>query len=171
MRRREFIGLLACCSLAPAMAQAQQAMPVIGFLSARSLADSEHVLKSFREGLRESGYVEGHNVAIEYRWGEGRYDRLPAMAVDLVTHQGALLVTVGGEPAAIAAKTATSSIPIVFSIGSDPVRFGFAQSYNRPGGNMTGINILTATLESKRLGLLHELVPQAQTLGFLFNPA
>jgi len=171
MRRREFIALLASSVLAPGVAEAQQAMPVIGFLSARSPVDSEHVLKSFREGLRESGYVEGQNVAIEYRWGEGDYDRLPAMAVEFAKRPVSLFVAVGGEPAALAAKAATSSIPIVFSIGSDPVKLGLAESYNRPGGNMTGINILTATLESKRLGLLHELVPQAQTLGFLFNPA
>ena len=171
MRRREFLGLLACCALAPVRGQAQQALPVIGFLSARSPADSEHLLKSFREALRESGYVEGQNVAIEYRWGEGHYDRLSAMAVELANRPVTLFVSVGGEPAASAAKAATSSIPIVFAIGSDPVKFGFAQSYNRPGGNMTGINILTATLETKRLGLLHELVPQAQTLGFLLNLA
>jgi len=130
------------------------------------LADS-----SPREGLRQAGYVEGQNVTIEYRWGEGQYDRLPAMAVEFANRPVTLFVTVGGEPAATAARAATSSIPIVFVIGSDPVKFGFAQSYNRPGSNMTGINFLTATLESKRLGLLHELVPQAQTLGFLLNPA
>jgi len=171
MRRREFIALLACYSLAPVMGQAQQAMPLIGLLSSRSPADSEQSLQSFREGLRQSGYVEGQNVAIEYRWGEGRYDRLPAMAVELAKRPVSLFVTVGGEPAALAARAATSSIPIVFAIGSDPVKLGIAESYNRPGGNMTGINILTATLEAKRLGLLHELVPQAQTLGFLLNPA
>src|SRR5215471_591860 len=171
MRRREFIALLACYSLAPVMGQAQQAMPLIGLLSSRSPADSEQSLQSFREGLRQSGYVEGQNVAIEYRWGEGRYDRLPAMAVELANRPVTLFVTFGGEPAALAAKAATSSIPIVFAVGSDPVKLGLAESYKRPGGNMTGINILTATLETKRLGLLHELVPQAQTLGFLLNPA
>jgi putative tryptophan/tyrosine transport system substrate-binding protein len=170
MRRREFIALLACVWLAPAPAHAQQALPMIGFLSSRSPADSEHALKSFREGLRESGYVEGENVAIEYRWGEGRYDRLPAMAAELVGHPIAVLVAVGGEPAAVAARGATSRIPIVFAVGSDPVQLGFAASYNRPGGNMTGINILSSTLEPKRLGLLHELVPQAQTVAFLLDP-
>jgi putative ABC transport system substrate-binding protein len=171
MRRREFIALLAIYSLAPSIGRAQQAMPVVGFLSSRSPADSEQSLQSFLEGLRESGYVEGQNVAIEYRWGEGRYDRLPAMAVELANRPVTLFVTFGGEPAALAAKAATSSIPIVFAVGSDPVKLGLAESYKRPGGNMTGINILTATLETKRLGLLHELVPQAQTLGFLLNPA
>jgi putative ABC transport system substrate-binding protein len=172
MRRRDFITLVGGAVAAwPLAARAQQAMPLIGFLSSRSAADSAQALESFREGLRESGYLEGQNVAIEYRWGEGRYDRLPVMAVELASRPVSLFVTAGGEPAALAAKAATSTIPIVFAIGSDPVELGLAASYNRPGGNMTGINILTATLESKRLGLLHELVPQAQTLGFLLNPA
>ena len=135
MRRREFIALLAIYSLAPSIGRAQQAMPVVGFLSSRSPADSEQSLQSFLEGLRESGYVEGQNVAIEYRWGEGRYDRLPAMAVELANRPVTLFVTFGGEPAALAAKAATSSIPIVFAVGSDPVKLGLAESYKRPGAN------------------------------------
>jgi putative ABC transport system substrate-binding protein len=120
--------------------------------------------------LAENGYVEGQNVAIEYRWAEGQYDRLPALAAELVGRSVALLVAVGGDPAALAAKAATSTIPIVFIIGNDPVKLGLVASYNRPGGNVTGINILTNTLEAKRLGLLHELVPQATTIGYLLNP-
>jgi putative ABC transport system substrate-binding protein len=144
-------------------------MPVIGYLSARSPEDTTHLVAAFRRGLVENGYVEGQNVAIEYRWALGQVDRLPALAAELVGRPVAILVATGGESAALAAKAATSTIPIVFSMG-DPVKAGLVASYNRPGGNATGINLLTQTLEPKRLGLLHELVPQASTIGFLLNP-
>jgi putative ABC transport system substrate-binding protein len=171
VRRREFIGLIAGTAVAwPLAARPQTTMPVIGFLSARSFEDSRDLVTAFGNGLRESGYAEGQNIAIEYRWAEGRYDRLPAMAAELIARSVSVLVAVGGEPSALAAKAATSSIPIVFSIGGDPIKEGLAASYNRPGGNATGINILASSLEAKRLGLLHELVPQAETVGFLVDP-
>jgi putative ABC transport system substrate-binding protein len=172
MRRREFIlavgGAAAAWSSA---ARAQQpAMPLIGYLSSRSPDDTRHLLAAFLRGLNEAGYVEGQNVAIEYRWALGQYDRLPALAAELVRRPVTVLTTTGGEPAALAAKAATSTIPIVFLIGGDPVALGLAASYNRPGGNATGMNILAPSLEAKRLGLLHELVPQAATIGVLLNP-
>src|SRR5260221_1782765 len=145
-------------------------MPVIGYLSARSPDDTAPLVAAFRRGLGEGGFVEGQNVTIEYRWALGQYDRLPALAAELVRRPVAILATTGGEPAARAAKAATSTIPIVFLIGGDPVKVGLAASYNRPGGNATWMNILTTTLEPKRLGLLRELVPQAATIGVLLNP-
>jgi putative tryptophan/tyrosine transport system substrate-binding protein len=170
-KRRDFITLLSGAAAAwPLAARAQQPMPVIGYLSSRSPDDTRHLLAAFLRGLNEAGYVEGQNVTIEYRWALGQYDRLPAMAADLVRRPVAVLTTTGGEPAALAAKAATSSIPIVFLIGGDPVALGLAASYNRPGGNATGMNILTTTLEAKRLGLLHDLVPQAKAIGVLLNP-
>ena len=127
-------------------------------------------MAGFRKGLAEIGYVEGENLAIEYRWARGDYKRLPALAADLASKPVRVLATVGGEPPAFAAKTATSTIPIVFSAG-DPVETGLVESYNRPGGNITGIDIMSSELEAKRMGLLHDLVPQATTIGFLVNPA
>src|SRR5262245_45734372 len=155
----------------PRSASAEQAtMPVIGFLSSRSPAESSHLVAAFRAGLQAGGYVEGQNVAIEYRWAEGQYDRLPALAADLVRRGVAVLATTGGEPSALAAKTATSTIPIVFTVGGDPVKIGLVASLNRPGGNATGVSLLTTVPEAKRLGLLHELVPNTALIGVLINP-
>jgi putative ABC transport system substrate-binding protein len=136
-------------------------MPVIGFMSARSPEDSAHLVAAFRRGLGESGFIEGQNVAIEFRWAHGQYDRLPALADELVRRQVNVLVAVGGEPSPLAAKRATSTIPIVFGVGSDPVSIGLVESFSRPGGNVTGVTLMTALMEPKRLGLLRELVPGA----------
>jgi putative ABC transport system substrate-binding protein len=172
MRRREFITLLGGAAAAwPLAARAQQpAMPVVGFLSTLSPQANAARLRAFRRALSELGFVEGRNLAIEFRFVEGEYDRLPAMAEELVRHPVAVLVAVGGEPSPLAARAATSTIPIVFAMGSDPVKAGLVASYNRPGGNVTGINLLTDLLEAKRLGLLHEVAPQSATFGFLCNP-
>ena len=171
MRRRDFIKVIAGSVAAwPLTARAQQpAMPVIGFLSARSPEDSAHLVAAFQSGLADNGYIAGQSVLIEYRWALGQYDRLPTMAADLVRRPVAVLVAVGGEPAAMAAKTATSTIPIVFAM-DDPVKQGLVESFNRPGGNATGMAVLSPDLEAKRLGLLHELVPRASTIGILLNP-
>ena len=170
--RWEFITLLGGAAAAlPFSARAQQpATPVIGFLSSRSPDDSKHLVNAFRAGLHTGGYVEGKSVAIEYRWAEGEYDRLPALAIDLVRRAVAVLVTTGGEPSALAAKSATSTIPIVFAVGGDPVRTGLVASLSRPGGNATGVSLLTTETEAKRLGLLSELVPSAAVIGVLINP-
>jgi putative ABC transport system substrate-binding protein len=171
MRRREFITLLGGASAWPLAARAQQtAMPAIGFMSTRSSEASSHLTEAFRRGLNEGGFIDGQNVAIEFRWTGGDYGRLSAIAADLVTRKVAVLAAVGGELTAKAAKEATSTIPIVFVIGSDPVTLGLVASYNRPGGNVTGINILTNTMEPKRLGILHDLVPQASMIAALVNP-
>ena len=170
MKRREFIafaaGAVASPIAWPAAARAQQpAMPVVGYLQSRSAAASAHLADSFRRGLREAGFIEGQNVKIEFRWADGHFERLPAMAKELAGIPVAVLAATGGEPAVMAAKAATSTIPIVFGMSGDPVKFGLATSFNRPGKNATGMSILTATLEPKRLGLLHELVPRATTVG------
>jgi putative ABC transport system substrate-binding protein len=172
MRRREVIALLGGVAVGwPLAARAQQpAIPLIGFLSSRSLNDSRHLVDAFRTGLQAAGYIEGQNVTVEYRWAEGQYDRLPALAAELIRSRIAVLVTTGGEPSVMAAKAATSSIPIVFTTGGDPVKMGLVVSLSRPGGNATGISLLTTAPEAKRLGILHELAPRASVVGVLIDP-
>jgi putative tryptophan/tyrosine transport system substrate-binding protein len=173
IERRELLAALGGAAAAwPLAARAQQGpMPVIGFLSARSPEESAHLIAAFRQGLAEGGFVEGQNVAIEFRWARGQYDLLPALAADLVSRRVNVLTTAGGEPAAVAAKRATSTIPIVFGSGSDPVRAGLVESWNRPGGNATGITFMTTLMEPKRLGLLRDLVPGVPLVGVLLNPS
>ena len=172
MKRREFIMLIGGTAAWPRAALAQpQALPTIGFLSARSPDESAHLVDTFRRGLAETGAVEGRNVAVEYRWALGEYDRLPVLAAELVRRSVTALVTVGGENSSIAAKAATATIPIVSLFTDDPVERGLVASLNRPGGNVTGISLLNGALEAKRLGLLHEIVPKAATLGVLLNPS
>jgi putative ABC transport system substrate-binding protein len=170
MRRREFIALFGgAAAMRPLAARAQSAMPVIGFLSGGSQDTSQTIAVAFNRGLNEMGFVEGQNVLIDYRWAEGRYDRMPTMADALVRRNVAVLVAIS-PPAAMAAKAATTTVPIVFSVGTDPVAAGLVESFNRPEGNATGVYILTESLETKRLELLHETVPSATVIGALTNP-
>jgi putative ABC transport system substrate-binding protein len=169
MKRREFITLLGGAAAWPLAARAEQAaMPVIGYLSGREA--NYKIEAAFHRGLKEAGFVEGQNVRIEYRWAQGQYDRLPALVAELLRRPVDVLVTTGGTLSALAAKEATTSIPIVFVTGSDPVKFGLVASLNRPGSNATGVSFLINVLTAKQFELLHEMVPRAKLIGFLANP-
>jgi putative ABC transport system substrate-binding protein len=171
VKRRDFITVLGGVAAWPLSARAQQPMPVVGFLSSRSPSESAGVVAALRHGLREVGFVEGQNLAIAFRWAEGRYDQLPALATELVALRVAVLFAAGGPPSALAAKAATSTIPIVFTAVTDPVRLGLVTSLNRPGGNVTGMSVFNSALGAKRLELLHALVPTAAVIAVLVNPS
>jgi ABC-type uncharacterized transport system substrate-binding protein len=170
MRRREFIGLFGGAAAWPLVARAQPAQPTIGFLGAPSRASYGPNVAAIHQGLKEAGYVEGANLAIEHRWADGQYDRLPALASELAGKGVAVIVPIGGAPAVIAAKQATSTIPIVFTMTADPVQLGLVASLNRPGGNITGIAFMGLALEAKRLEMLREVVPAAKLIAVLINP-
>jgi len=162
--------LLGATAVAPAVRAQQPTAPIIGFMSGRSPDDSAHLVAAFHNGLREAGFVEGKNVTVEYRWALGQYDRLPAMAADLVKRPVTVIAAVGGDVSAVSAKQATSTIPIVFGMGGDPTKAGLVDSLGRPGGNATGYTLLTSELEPKRLGLLRDLLPDAGVIAVLINP-
>jgi putative ABC transport system substrate-binding protein len=171
MKRRQFIALVAGSSAAwPLTALAQQAIPVIGFLHSASPSYLQRFVEALRGGLGEAGFIEGQNLTIEYRWAEGHYDRLPALAADLVNRQCAVILAMGGTDPARVAKAATSTIPIVFISAADPIKTGLVVSLNRPGGNVTGVSLIAAALDEKKLGLLHELAPKASVIAGLVNP-
>jgi ABC-type uncharacterized transport system substrate-binding protein len=172
VKRREFITLLGAAAAWPFAARAQlPAMPVVGFLSSASPASYTIRLRAFRQGLKEAGYVEGQNVAIEYRWAEGQNNRLPAFAAELVHRQVDVIVAGGGTPCAVAAKAATGTIPIIVEVAVDPVAVGFVASLDRPGGNITGVTNLNVEIGPKRLELMHEMLPSVTVIGVLVNPA
>lgn len=172
MRRRQFLGLLGAAAIVrpPAVHAQQPAMPSIGFLSSRTAGDSGRMLKGFHSGLAEAGLTEGQNVTVTYRWAEGRYDRLAPLAAELVASPIAVLVAVGGEPSARAAVAASTRLPVVTVFASDPVRSGMIDSLSHPGHNVTGVSILSASIEAKRIGLMHDLLPGTTAFGALLNP-
>ncbi len=171
MKRREFITLIGSAAAGwPLGARAQTAIPVVGFMSGRAPQESAHLVAAFRQGLADSGFVDGQNVSIEFRWADGDYDRLPGLAAELVNRKVAVLVALGGDVSAVAAAKATTTIPVVFGMGGDPVKAGLVASFNWPGGNVTGYTIWTGEMESKRLGLLREIVPWVRLIGVLVNP-
>jgi putative ABC transport system substrate-binding protein len=169
MRRREFIALVCGAALWPMTVHAQPSKPVIGFLRNTTLDESAYLLTALRKGLKEVGYVEGENLAIEYRWGGGHQDQLRSLADDLIRHNVSLIIG-GGDAAIIATRAATTTLPIVFVTGDDPVKLGYVVQLNQPGGTATGVTFLSATLRTKQLELLHELVPNASVIGMLVNP-
>jgi len=171
MKRREIISLLGGAAAWPIAARAQQpAMPVVGFLQSGSRGGSAHMVAAFQTGLREAGYIEGQNVGVIYRFADGQYDRLPALAAELLQSQVAVLAATGGDPAVLAARAATTTIPIVFTTGADPVALGYVASLHRPGGNVTGVVLFTSSLGAKRIGLLRQLLPNIDAVGVLVNP-
>jgi putative ABC transport system substrate-binding protein len=170
MKRRKFITLFGSAAAWPLAAHAQAAVPVIGFMGIDTLDVYADRLGAFRQGLKETGFVEGQNVAVEYRWAQGQYDQYPKMAAELVRRQVAVIAATGGEPSPQSAKAATQTIPIVFTANGDPVRQGLVASLNRPGGNVTGITIFGDVAVTKRLQLMHDLMPQAAAIAFLMNP-
>jgi putative ABC transport system substrate-binding protein len=173
LKRREFLSLLGGATAAwPLDARAQKStLPVVGFLGAPSAAPYERYVAALHQGLKEVGYTEHQTVAMEYRWADGQYDRLPALAADLVSRRVAVIVPIGGAPAVVAAKAATSTIPIVFNLGADPIQLGLVTNLSRPGGNITGIAMMTLEIETKRLELLHELAPTSSPIAILLNPS
>jgi putative tryptophan/tyrosine transport system substrate-binding protein len=171
MRRRDFITLFGGAAACPFAARAQQpTTPVIGFLSSASAEAYKPFVAAYRNGLSEAGFIEGRNLGLEFRWAEGQYDRLPLLARELVSLPVALIAASGGLPSVAAAKAATTTVPIVFTLGSDPVKFGIVASLNRPGGNVTGVSLLAYLLDAKRAELLHELLPSAAAFAILVNP-
>jgi putative ABC transport system substrate-binding protein len=171
VKRRQFIALICAAVLYPALARGQQPkIPIIGFMSSRSPEESKHLVAAFHQGLGETGFTEGKNVTVKYRWALGEYGRLPALATDLVQRGVAVIAAVGGDPSGLAAEHATSTIPIVFGAGGDPIKAGLVKSLGQPDGNATGYTLLTADLEPKRLGLLHDLLPNVTAIGVLYDP-
>jgi putative ABC transport system substrate-binding protein len=169
--RRELLAALGAAAMWPLAARAQQpAMPVVGFLQSGSRGGSAHMVAAFQTGLREAGYIEGQNVGVIYRFADGQYDRLPALAAELLQSQVAVLAATGGDPAVLAARAATTTIPIVFTTGADPVALGYVASLHRPGGNVTGVVLFTSSLGAKRIGLLRQLLPNIDAVGVLVNP-